>query len=148
MTKYYRVLDLAVNKYLKAFTRKKFNEWYAKEINCQFDAAIYLEEVDVKLRLSVMKPVHAHWMVELHNHMTIGEGKKSTESGWRAADIQDAVKLGLKNLPTVDPFSGIDPMLDDPRSDFQNLDALCGMSLEEIFVAYLREQNEDGSDGE
>ena len=39
-------------------------------------------------------------------------------------------------------------MLDDPRSDVQNLDALCGMSLEEIFVAYLREQNEDGSGGE
>lgn len=104
MTKYYQVLNLAVNKYSKAFTRKKFNEWYAKEINCQFDAAIPLEEVDVKLRLSVMKPVHAHWMVELHNHMTAGKGKKSIESGWRAADIQDAVKLGLKNLPTVDPY--------------------------------------------
>ena len=28
MTKYYQVLDLTVNKYAKAFTRKKFNEWY------------------------------------------------------------------------------------------------------------------------
>ena len=27
MTKYYQVLDLTVNKYAKAFTRKKFNEW-------------------------------------------------------------------------------------------------------------------------
>ena len=33
MTKYNQVLDLTVNKYAKAFTRKKFNEWYAKEIN-------------------------------------------------------------------------------------------------------------------
>ena len=54
----------------------------------------------------------------------------------------------MKNLPTVDPFSDIDPILDDPRSDGQNLDALCEMSQEEISVAYLREQNEDDSDGE
>ena len=56
--------------------------------------------------------------------MTTGEGKKNIESGWRAASIQNAVKLGLKNLPTADPFSDIDLMVDDPRSDSQNLDAL------------------------
>ena len=106
-----------------------------------------LEEVDVKLWLSVMKPVDAHWMVELYNHMTTGEGK-NIESGWRTAGVQDAIKLGLRTLPSVDPFSDIDPMLDDPRSDGQSLDALCDMSQEEISVAYLREQNEDDSDGE
>ena len=95
-----------------------------------------------------MKPVHVHWMVELYNHMVTGESKKNIESGWRAAGIQDPVKLGLKNLPTVDCFSDIYPMLDDPRSDGQNLDALCGISQEEISVTYLREQNEDDSDGE
>ena len=76
MTKYYQVLDLIVNKYAKAFTRKKFNEWYAKEIHRQLDAGTLLEEVDVKLRLSVMKPIHAHWMVELYNHMNTGDGRK------------------------------------------------------------------------
>ena len=75
------------------------------------DAGIPLEEVDVKLRLCVMKPVHAYWMVDLYNHMTTGEGKKNIESRWKAAGIQDAVKLGLKNLPSVDPFSDIDPCL-------------------------------------
>ena len=115
---------MTVNKYAKALTRKKFNEWYAKEINRQLDAEISLEEVDVKLRLSIIKPVHAHWVVELYTQMTTGEGKKNIESGWRAASIQNAVKLGLKNLPTADPFSDIDLMVDDPRSDSQNLDAL------------------------
>ena len=51
MTKYYQVLDLTVNKYAKAFTRKKFNEWYAKEIHHQLDAGIPIQAVDVKLRL-------------------------------------------------------------------------------------------------
>ena len=80
--------------------------------------------------------------------MTTGEGKKNIESRWRAAGIQDAVKLELKNWLTVHPFSDTDPMLDYFRSDGQNLNALCGMSQEEISVAYLREQNEDDSDGE
>ena len=67
-------------------------------------------------------------MVQLYNHMTTGEVKKNIQSGWRAAAIQDPVKLGLKILATLDSFSDIDPMLDDPRSDGQNLDALGGMS--------------------
>ena len=68
------------------------------------DASIPLEKVGVKLRLSVIKPIDAHWMVELYNHMTTGEGKKNIMSGWRAAAIQDAVKLVSKDLPTVDLF--------------------------------------------
>ena len=69
-------------------------------------------------------------VVEPHDNK---KNKKNTESEWRAAVIQDVVKLGLKNLPTLDPFSDVDPMLEDPRSDGQNLDALCGMSQEKIF---------------
>ena len=88
---------MTVNKYAKAFSREKFNEWYAKEIHRQLDAGIPLEEEDVRLRLSLMKPVHAHCMVGLPNHMRTGEGKKNIESRWRAAGIQDAAKLGLKN---------------------------------------------------
>ena len=148
MTKYYQVLNLTVNKYAKAFTRKKFNEWYAKEIHRQWDAGIPLEEVDVKLQLSVMKPIHAHWMLELYNHTTTGEGKKNMMSGWRAASILDAVNLGLRNLPTVDPFSDIDPMLDNPRSDSQNLDALCDISEGEIAAGYSRAENENDSDSD
>ena len=58
--------------------------------------------------------------------------------GWRAARIQDAVKLGLSNLPTIDPFSDFDAMLDDPRSDGINLDAVCDMHEDEIAVGYSR----------
>ena len=39
MKKYYQVLDLTVNKYAKAFTRKKFHR--------QLDAGILSEEVNV-----------------------------------------------------------------------------------------------------
>ena len=45
-------------------------------------------------------------------------------------------------------LSDIDLILDDPKSDGQNLDALYGISQEEISVVYLREQNEDDNDRE
>ena len=80
MAKYYQVSELTVNKYAKAFIRKNFNEWHAKETHCQLDVGIPLEEVDVKLWLSVMKPIHAHWMVELYNHIPTGGGKKNIMS--------------------------------------------------------------------
>ena len=102
----------------------------------------------MKLRLSVMKQIHAHWMVELYNHMTTGEGKKNIMSEWRAAGILDTVNLGLRNLPTVDPFSDIDPMLDNPRSDGQHLDELCDMSEGEIAPGYSRAENENESDSD
>ena len=80
--------------------------------------------------------------------MTTGDGKKNIMSGWRAAGIQDAVKLGLNNLPTVDPFSDLDLMLDGSISDGQNLDALCHMSEDEIVSGYSRTENEDDIDSE
>ena len=60
--------------------------------------------------------------------MTTGEDKKIIMSGWRVVTVQDAVKLGLKDLPTVDPFGDLDPMLGDSTSDSPSLDILCGMS--------------------
>ena len=62
------------------------------------DAGTPLVEVDMKLGLSVAKPIHPYWMVELHKHMATSEGKKNIISGWRVVSIQDAVKLGLTKI--------------------------------------------------
>ena len=62
------------------------------------DAGTSLVEVDMKLELSVAKPIHPYWMVELHKHMATSEGKKNIISGWRVVSIQDAVKLGLTKI--------------------------------------------------
>ena len=34
-----------------------------------------MEEVDIDLKLSVLKPLHASWLIELFNHMTSPAGK-------------------------------------------------------------------------
>ena len=38
-------------------------------------------------------------------------------SGWRAISIQNTVKLGLTNLPTVDSFNDLDLIINDSISD-------------------------------
>ena len=44
--------------------------------------------------------------------MTTEKWRDVIESGWRAADITDALIKGSKDLPSIDPFEHIDSMLD------------------------------------
>ena len=64
-------------------------------------------------------------------------------SGWRAISIQNTVKLGLTNLPTVDSFNDLDLMIDDSIWDSHNVDALCDMFKDEIAAGFSRIENEN-----
>ena len=59
-------LDVSVNKAAKEFLRRKFHDWYAQKICTQLEEEQPIAPVD--LRLSVVKPVGAKWMVELHDY--------------------------------------------------------------------------------
>ena len=48
-------LDFSVNKASKDFLRSKFQNWYAQEV--------------VDLRLSVVKPLGARWMISLYDYI-------------------------------------------------------------------------------
>ena len=73
-----------------------------------------IEEIDVELKISIMKPLHASWIISLYNHMTSAQGRSIVVNGWRCAGILDAVLKGSKELVPLDPFFDIDPMLDVP----------------------------------
>ena len=45
--------------------------------------------------------------------MTTSKRKEIIDSGWNAAGISDAAKLGSSKLPPIDPFQDIDPMFGD-----------------------------------
>ena len=110
---------------------KKFNKWYSEEISKQLESGKSLEDVDVKLRLSTLKPIHAGWIVDFYNYITSEEGRKVIESGWEAAGIADAIRLGSKALPSLDPFDDIDPLIDqfDVSTD---INAVCNLTEEQI----------------
>jgi len=60
-------LDLSVNKSAKEFLRNEFQEWYAQQVCAQLQEKANKQAVD--LRLSVVKPLGAKWMVNFYNYM-------------------------------------------------------------------------------
>ena len=55
-------LDLSVNKY---FMKSKFQEWYSSIIEKQLEDDV---EEEVDMRLSIMKPLSAKWIIDLYRY--------------------------------------------------------------------------------
>ena len=68
LTNKFQLLDISVNKGVKSFISDKYNSWLANEVSKQ------LRAVKISLKLSVIKPLHAKWIVDLHN--TVKDDRK------------------------------------------------------------------------
>lgn len=63
-------LDLSVNKAAKDFLRTQFSNWYADQIYSQLRQGVNpLKSVD--LRLSIVKPLGAQWMIALYDYFQV-----------------------------------------------------------------------------
>ena len=71
------------------------------------------QDINVPLRLSLLKPCHAEWLVECYNHMTTTAAQNVIQSGWKTARITEALQVGVKGLGSLDPFQEIDPLIDE-----------------------------------
>ena len=110
-------------------------------MSAQLDKGIAIDEIDIKLRLSPLKPLHAEWLIDFYNHMTSGAAKKIINSGWTLSGIEDAINMSLNSLPSIDPISDIAPMmveLNESRPPFHN-HAICDLSPELKSIGYARE---------
>ena len=92
--------------------------------------------------LTVMKSLHAQWLIKFYNTMTTGEGKQVIKSGWEVAGITEAIEIGSKNLPSIDPFQDISAIND--KVHFKICDSFSGS--ENGFVNEQYEEDEDSSD--
>ena len=80
-------LDLSFNKAAKMFLRSRFQDWFAQQVAAQKRGEKPVEPVD--LRLSMMKPLGAQWMVELFDHF---KAKSSIIcNDFKAAGIADCL---------------------------------------------------------
>ena len=61
-----------------------------------------VEEIDVKLQLTRLKPLHAEWLAELNNQMATNKGKDIIMSGWKSVGISQAICTGSVNLVSLD----------------------------------------------
>ena len=107
MTHVFQPLDLTVNKFAKDFMKAMFSTWFSRQISLGLENGVELDDIRVDYRPSVLKPLHAKWLVEIHNHMFTDEGKEIVANGWKKADIFNAIKLGWSGLPPLDLFADI-----------------------------------------
>ena len=60
-------MDLSINKPLKDHMKTSFQMWYAQQVCLQLQQKQVHKAVD--LRLSIVKPLHAHWIMAAFAHM-------------------------------------------------------------------------------
>ena len=65
-------LDLSLNKQYKDELKLKYNQWYANQVATQMDESEDPDMLKVKIdtRMSVIKPLHAAWLIEVHQQMS------------------------------------------------------------------------------
>ena len=54
-----------------------------------------LETIEVPLKLSNIKPLHAKWLIEMYNEMKSDKGRKVCLKEWEVSGIKAAVEQGL-----------------------------------------------------
>ena len=118
MTNYYQPLDLTTNKWAKEFLKTKFSQWYSEQIQDALDSGKAIEDIEVKVLWSVMKPIHGCWLLNCIMSWHQPDAKKLIKSGWERSGILDAITLGSKKLPKLDPFADIDPLQSGEIIDF------------------------------
>ena len=68
VTHFFQPLNLTVNKEAKRFI--KFTTWYSDEVKQQIESGGDCTDINVDLRLTVLKPLHTVWLVDLYNHLS------------------------------------------------------------------------------
>ena len=98
-----------------------------------------MEEIDVKLWLSILKPLHTGWVVNFYNFITSAEGKEVILNGWKAASIYDAIRLGIGKMPPMDPYHDIDPLVNEiDIAVATNLEAVCQLNQDQLDLFHTK----------
>ena len=138
MTNYNQPLDGNTNKWAKDFRKAKSSTWFSKQVQKHLDKGIALEDIDIRFQLTTMKPLHANWLIDLYNKLTSPQVKDVIIGGWKKSGIWDALKLGSRGLPSINPFEeielmdsddivqiDIDPVAKDNEYDFTTEKEIC-----------------------
>ena len=57
--------------------------------------------------VSVLKPLHAKWLISLYDYLGIPEGKALVCYRWKKSGFYYAITMGSSKLPVLDPLSDI-----------------------------------------
>ena len=77
---------------------------YARQIVTKMNKDTDVEQIDVQMKLSVMKPLHASWLIELYNYKISSAGREMCMKRWEKSGIYNAAIKGINGLPSLDTF--------------------------------------------
>ena len=103
MTHYFQPLGLTVNSVAKIFLKEKFEIWCASGVKKQLEEGIEVYEINVPLKLSILKPFHGRWLLGLYDHLR--NNKDIIIKGFESAGIIEAL---TQELPNEDLFTDLD----------------------------------------
>ena len=107
MTHFFQPLDLTVNGAAKKLARKEFIQYYSSAVQQQLQSGKSTDEIEVDLRLTVIKPLHAQWLVNIYNYFTSStHGRDIILKGYKKTGICSVLD-GTVTLPPEDPFDTI-----------------------------------------
>ncbi len=65
---------LTVNDFLKKELRSCFSSWYARKVKEELEAGVDIQEMKIDLRISLLKPIHANWLMDVIFKLKMQEG--------------------------------------------------------------------------
>ena len=71
-----------------------------------------MNDIEVKVQLSVLKLFDARWLMDNFNFMTSQAGSEVISNRWKAADITEALSKGLNCLESLDPFESTNVLVE------------------------------------
>ena len=89
-----------MNAVAKHFLKDKFELWYANEVKKQLLEETKVYDIDIPLKLSILKPIHGRWLLGLYDHLQ--NNKEIIINGFESTGITEAV---TQKLPDEDPFA-------------------------------------------
>ena len=115
-------LDISVNNVFKEHMKKSFNEYYVKLVKAELDAGTTSRPVS--LQLSVLKPLHAKWIVDAFSSI---------------ADKPDTLILGFRRAGIVIDEGAEDTTCSPPASSLEDCDTDCEIIAEESFASHSKD---------
>ena len=148
MTHLLEFLDLTVNGHCKSFMKGMFAELYRKQVEEALSHGKKVEDMEVKFYCTVIKPLHAKWLMKFYNRITSEKGSEIIINGSKRSEIYDAIKNGSSSLLSIDPFSEIAPLAVTEKSNETDVTINQSLSLTESFVNDRYDELSDCSDWE
>ena len=100
-------LELTTNASVKKMEKCGFSDYFTSTITetLEKDPQRDVTTIEVDLKLSTLKPIHAKLRMSIYEFLQGEKGRKIILNGWKAAEITEAVESARKGrIPTLDPF--------------------------------------------